>query len=133
MLGSWRAAYHDAVRIHHLALRTANVPRLEAFYRDVVGLAPARDDRGESAESVWLLAGETRVMLERLGPGEPMTPEGSMELTAFAILTTERAAFEERLARSGIPVEQRTDFTLYFRDPDGRRVGVSHYPDGAPG
>jgi hypothetical protein len=31
-----------------------------------------------------------------------------------------------------VVVEHETDFTLYFRDPDGRRVAVSHYPDPAP-
>jgi glyoxylase I family protein len=121
----------DAVHIHHLALRTADVPRLEAFYRDVVGLAPAPDDRGERPVSVWLSAGATRVMLEPLGSGEVTILAGSLELTAFAIEAGDRARFEERLARSGVPVEQRTDFTLYFRDPDGRRVAVSHYPDRA--
>lgn len=81
--------------------------------------------------SVWLLAGATRVMLEPLGSGEATIPAGSLELTAFAIEAGDRARFEERLARSGVPVEQRTDFTVYFRDPDGRRVAVSHYPDRA--
>jgi catechol 2,3-dioxygenase-like lactoylglutathione lyase family enzyme len=119
----------NAVRIHHLALRTTDVPSLEAFYRDVVGLLPARDERGERPASVWLLAGDTRVMLEPMGPGELPVPVGSLELTAFAIEARERRGFEERLARAGIEIEQRTEFTVYFRDPDGRRVAVSHYPE----
>ena len=32
------------------------------------------------------------------------------------------------LARAGVAVEAATEFTLYVRDPDGRRVGLSSYP-----
>ena len=41
----------------------------------------------------------------------------------------DRAGAEARLASSGIAIEARTEFTLYFRDPDGRRIGLSHYPE----
>ena len=34
----------------------------------------------------------------------------------------------ERLARAGIPLDDRTEHTLYFRDPDGHRVAVSDHP-----
>jgi len=120
-----RAAYHVRVRVHHLALRTTDVPRLEAFYRDVVGLAlTARPGEGR----VWLAAGETVVMIEEQLEREPGVPAGSMELVAFAIEPEERAGFVERLGRAGVAVEGETGFSVYFRDPDGRRVGVSHWP-----
>jgi glyoxylase I family protein len=117
-----------AMRVHHLAFRTADVPRLEAFYRDVCGLSPAARP-GPAGESVWLAADATWVMLEPRGPGEPGVSEGSKDLVAFAIAADERRRFLARLARAGVPVEHETPFTLYFRDPDGRRVAVSHYPD----
>jgi glyoxylase I family protein len=119
------------VRIHHLALRTGDVPRLEAFYRDIVGLTLAHDARPHGAPSVWLSAGEARFMIEPRGDDEPRTDPRSMELVAFAIDPGERAVFEARLDGAGVAVEQRTDFTLYFRDPDGRRIAVSHYPEHA--
>ena len=119
------------MRIHHLALRTSDVPRLTAFYRDVVGLETAPDARPPEALSAWLSAGTTRVMVEPRDADEPGVPAGSMELVAFTIDPTERDRFERRLATAGVTVEQRTGFTLYFRDPDGRRVAVSHYPDPA--
>jgi HSP20 family molecular chaperone IbpA len=34
-----------------------------------------------------------------------------------------------RLTDAGHPIEGETAFTLYVRDPDGTRVGLSHYPD----
>lgn len=118
------------MRVHHIALRTADVPRLEAFYRDLLGL-PVTARPGGSR--VWLAAGETLLMLEPREPDEPTVPAGSMEFLAFAITPAERTGFVARLAQAGVTVEAQTDFTLYFRDPDGRRVGVSHHPDRPPG
>jgi len=113
------------MKIHHLALRTRDLVRLRAFYADTLGLATAKED-GE--RSVWLSAGDAIVMLERADESEPPVPERTRELVAFAIEPEETSDLEARLARRGVPIEARTEFTLYFRDPDGRRVGASHYP-----
>lgn len=117
--------YHALVRVHHIALRTRDPVALERFYAEVLGLPLAKE---RDARSVWLDAGGTILMLERAEEDEPGVPAGSNELVAFAIDPGERAAVEARLARAGVPIEGRTDYSLYFRDPDGRRVGVSHYP-----
>jgi catechol 2,3-dioxygenase-like lactoylglutathione lyase family enzyme len=106
------------MRIHHVALRTQDVPRLLEFYAGTLGLRVL-----EHEHSVWLEAGDAIVMLEARGPSEPDVPVGSMEMIAFAISPEERAALARRL-----PVESETRFTIYVRDPDGRRVGLSHYP-----
>ena len=127
MQGSSSGDYHGVVHIHHLALRTANVERLAAFYQDVIGLVLA-DGNELRAKSRWLMAGSSFVMIEPRGADEPDVAVGSMELTAFAIAPSERADAERRLARAGVVIEHRTSFTLYFRDPDGRSVGLSHYP-----
>jgi len=60
-------------------------------------------------------------MLERAEPGEPPVPRGSMELLAFAV-------DDKEAWRSRVEVEAETAHTLYFRDPDGRRLAVSSYP-----
>ena len=36
--------------------------------------------------------------------------------------------WEDRLAAAGVPIDDRTDTTLFIRDPDGHRVGLSVYP-----
>ena len=113
------------MRIHHVAMRTRDVARLRAFYRDALGLEVARD----GDDRVWLRAGDAIVMLERAFEGEPPPPAGSMELVAFAVDAAAMAAREARLASHGVAVEARTDYTIYVRDPDGRRVALSHYPD----
>jgi catechol 2,3-dioxygenase-like lactoylglutathione lyase family enzyme len=116
------------MRIHHVALRTADLARLTEFYTTVLGLPVVRQS-GE--RSVWLDAGGTIVMLEVEDGGEPAIPDGSKELVAFAIGAEEHALYTDRLSAHGIVVEDRTDYSMYFRDPDGRRVGLSSYPDRA--
>jgi hypothetical protein len=87
----------------------------------VLGLTVTRRTAGRS---VWLDAGGTILMLEIRDEGEPALPTGSKELVAFTI----EAGLRERLLEAGIPIEARTSYTLYLRDPDGRRIGLSSYP-----
>jgi glyoxylase I family protein len=115
-----------SVRIHHVAFRTRDLERLEAFYANVLGLVVTRRD---GARSTWLEAGDAIVMLERAEPDEPTVPSGWREMVAFGIAREKRAEYTDRLRAAGISVESETAFTLYVRDPDGRRVGLSHYPD----
>lgn len=107
------------MRIHHVALRTHDLPRLERFYAGVLGLAVMRRDHARG--SVWLEAGGAVLMLERAGAAEPPVPVGTMDLVAFAV-------DDKEPWRAKVAVEAETQHTLYFRDPDGRRVAVSSYP-----
>ena len=113
------------MRIHHVALRTVDLERLERFYAGVLGLRVVRRDYARG--SVWLALGlgpdaaAAVLMLERAAPGEPPIPWGSKELVAFAV--DDLGPWRARVA-----VEAETAHTLYFRDPDGRRVAVSTYP-----
>jgi glyoxylase I family protein len=112
------------MRVHHLAFRTRDLTRLERFYTDALGLSVARRD-GE--RSVWLRAGGTILMLECAEEGEPEVSRGSMELVAFAIDALDVERWRRVLDANGIAVEGETAFTFYFRDPDGRRIALSHY------
>lgn len=103
-------------------MRTLDLPRLESFYAGLLGLRIVRRD--ETRGSVWLDAGGTVLMLERAEAGEPRVPPESKELLAFALDDPgARDAW-----RSRVSVEAETEHTLYFRDPDGRRVALSTYP-----
>jgi catechol 2,3-dioxygenase-like lactoylglutathione lyase family enzyme len=112
-----------SLRVHHLALRAPDPARTAAFYEAVIGLRVLRpiDARG----SVWLDASGTVLMIERAEPGEPPLPEDGKELLAFAV--DDQAAWRLRLGAAGVAIEAETPYTLYFRDPDGRRVAVSTY------
>jgi glyoxylase I family protein len=112
-----------SIGIHHLALRTADPDALERFYGGVVGLGVRRRDATRG--SVWLDAGATVVMIETVAPGEPRAPAGAMDLVAFAI--DDKDAWRRRLVGAGVAIEDETPYTLYVRDPDGRRVGFSTF------
>lgn len=112
--------------LHHLALRVADPVAASRFYADVLGLAPLRahhDPAGE-VRAVWLTLGEAVLMLERsLRP--PGAAGGSAHVLVLA--TDDLAAAAARLALAGVEIVDRTEFTLYFHDPDGHRLGLSTY------
>jgi catechol 2,3-dioxygenase-like lactoylglutathione lyase family enzyme len=111
--------------IHHLALRVADLERARRFYSDLLGLAELRRQEGpEGKRSIWLDAGPVVLMLERELRGEG-APSGSGHLLALAV--ADLGEWEERLRAAGVAVLDRTEHTLYFRDPDGHRVGVSDF------
>lgn len=113
------------MRVHHLAFRTADLARLERFYVHALGLAVVH--RNET-RSVWLDAGGSRLMLELAEPGEASPHPRAMDLVAFEVAPETRALYTARLELAGVAIEGSTDFTLYVRDPDGRRIGLSSYP-----
>lgn len=110
------------MRVHHIALRTRDLPRAERFWVELFGLAVLRRD-GERA--VWLDLDGAILMLERAAQGEPAPPPEGMDFFALATDAPGRAAFVARCAAGGVAIEHETAFTTYVRDPDGRRVGVS--------
>lgn len=114
--------------VHHLAFRTADVAALAAFYRDVLGLEVVRE---ALPRSLWLgLGGDAVLMIEAREAGEAAVPAGTMEMVALRVDDEERARVRERALALGIH-DGETAFTVYLRDPDGRRVGVSTYDFGA--
>jgi glyoxylase I family protein len=114
-----------APRLHHLALRVADCDRALAFYSGLLGLPEFR--RFEEAgrlRAVWVAAGDAVIMLERTLRGAG-SAEGSGHVLALA--AADLSAWEARLAAAGVPIDDRTEQTLYIRDPDGHRVGLSSY------
>jgi catechol 2,3-dioxygenase-like lactoylglutathione lyase family enzyme len=115
--------------VHHVALAVGNLQAAEAFYVALLGL-PLLERKADAAgrpRSLWLRLGEIILMLER--SDAPATPAG-MNVLALVIAPEERAAWEDRLAGR---IERRSAHTLYLRDPDGHRIGLSHYPQKDPG
>lgn len=106
------------MQIHHIALRTADPARLVAFYVDTLGLTVIR----RQPHGVWLALDGAVLMIEQAAPGEPTPDPASMRLLAFAVSEATRARIGAR-----VEIEDRTAFTWYFRDPDGRRLGISTY------
>jgi glyoxylase I family protein len=125
---------------HHLAIQVRDLAAVERFYRETLGLPvmrrwPARDGApGERA--VWLDSGDGHgfIALEVVAAGATAAEDAARAtgpglcFVALRIEREARAGWERRFAAAGVAVEARTAFTLYVRDPEGNRVGLSHWP-----
>ncbi|MBX5480325.1 MAG: VOC family protein [Myxococcaceae bacterium] len=120
---------------HHLAIQCRDPDAVAAFYRDVLGLPEqARHLREDgSVRSIWLtLPDRGFLALEVCAQAPP--EEGfrferpGLYLIALRIDRGDRAAVEAELAARGVEIVHRTRWTIYVRDPEGNRVGLSHHP-----
>jgi catechol 2,3-dioxygenase-like lactoylglutathione lyase family enzyme len=112
-------------RIHHVALRVADPERSLLFYGGVLSLPEVRRiEEGGRIRAIWVRAGEAVVMLEREVKG-PGPAAGSGHVLALAV--DDLPVWEERLSAAGVPIVDRTAYTLYVSDPDGHRVGLTVY------
>lgn len=125
---------------HHLAVQCADLERCERFYREVLGLPVLkrwpRDGGGD--RSVWLAVGGGGdhagfLALERVEEPPERRPwrdgRPGLHLFALRIAPSERRGWEDRLEAAGVQVVHRTRWTIYFHDPEGNRIGLTHYPD----
>lgn len=123
---------------HHLALQCADLAGCERFYREVLELEVLRRwPREEGGDrSVWLRLGDGFLALEPAeepqAPSTFRTGRAGLHLVALRIDAGERARWEARLEALGVPIVHRTRWTIYLRDPEGNRVGLSHYPEDTP-
>ncbi len=128
--------------VHHVAIAVRDLGGLEAFYTGVLGLPILRrwpmagDEKRD--RSIWLDLGNGAFLaLERVATeegareGAPVERAHGYLMIALRITPAARPAWEARLAAAGVAVVDRTAFTLYIADPEGNRVGLSHWPDAA--
>jgi glyoxylase I family protein len=122
---------------HHLAIQVRDLPVAERFYCDILALTVLKrrpyDDGRPGERSLWLPLGDgTFLALEACeGTPEPRpfrAPHPGLHLFALKIAKADRAAWEQQL---GERIVHRTRYTLYVQDPEGNRLGLSHFPDEA--
>jgi len=133
---------------HHLAIQVRDLPRAERFYVEALGLSVLRrwpwsaEDlaHGKSGErSLWISVGASTgdefIALEACDADPPETPfrdpHGGLHLLALRIEANTRARWISWLESRGVEIVHRTRWTLYVRDPEGNRIGLSHYPEEA--
>ncbi|HVY28296.1 MAG TPA: VOC family protein [Polyangiaceae bacterium] len=119
--------------LHHIAVGTRDVPALAAFYCRLLETEQARrhvDEQG-ALRSVWLDLSGTLLMIERAEPSAERPRVSGVGLGAFLLAfrasAADRRALELRAEALGATIETRSDYTSYFRDPDGNRIAVSEY------
>jgi len=127
--------------VHHVAIAVRDLEAAESFYTGVLRLPVLRrwpmagDERRD--RSVWLDLGEgaflalERAEAEIARAGAPAERSQGYLMIALRISRAARADWEGRLAAAGVAVVHRTDYTLYVADPEGNRVGLSHWPAAA--
>ena len=124
--------------VHHVAIQVTDFARARTFWCQLLGCAVLQewfDDAG-ALRSIWVDVGGAFVALERVparGAVAPpfAHPAPGAHLVALRIARAERAGWEARLTAAGVAIEKRSRYTLYVRDPDGTRVGLSHHPEPA--
>jgi glyoxylase I family protein len=122
--------------VHHLAIAVRDLEVTAAFYETVLGLPVLRrwpaTDGAAVDRSRWLdLGGGAFLALERsagqAAARDDQTP--GFQVVALRIARQVRADWEARLASAGVAVVHRSPYTIYLRDPEGNRVGLSHWPE----
>lgn len=127
----------ETLGIHHLAVKLRDLERAIPFYRDVLGLPELKRHHHPdgSLRSVWLELGQGAFLaLEQATRGDPegeSEEEAGWHLIALRIRPDERARVEAHLEARGVEIHRRSRWTLYVRDPEGNRIGLSHHPEEA--
>ena len=119
------------MRLHHVAIQVRDLERARAFYVDVLGLNEVR----RQEHSIWVDGEGVLLMLERCSADDVTawkSDRAGLHLLALSIEAGMREEWRAKLLAAGCVVEGETAFTLYTRDPDGARIGLSHYPHPAP-
>ncbi len=129
------------LRFHHQALQVVDLPAMERFYRSLFELPVLQrwPDGAGGDRSVWLGLEQGFLALEKAPPGSAVPPRGDfgdgrvgLYVLALRIELADRARWESRLSAAGVAIERRTAFSLFFRDPEGNRLAVSHHPAAVP-
>lgn len=116
--------------LNHIAIKVKSMGPCLEFYHSILGLKILKENRrtDNSIRSIWLGIGEIILMLEK---EEMLYPQiGNTQGFAFIALTIkkeESSAWKKKLELSGIVLEKETEYTMYFRDPEGNQVGLSHF------
>ncbi|MEL6338510.1 MAG: VOC family protein [Myxococcota bacterium] len=131
--------------IHHIAILVSDLDRSERFYRHTLGLVEVRRWYTEhgNLRSIWYALSSENERNSKSESESGATPFLAVELRdgldrgvivrchclAIGIEASARDEWESRLAKHGVSIEERSPYTIYFRDPDENRIGLSHYPN----
>lgn len=124
---------------HHIALLTPDLPRLQAFYTETLGLPLVGEFSGH--DIVFVGTGETAIELiqqEGVATTQDVTGWAHLALEVADVDATHAALADQgivfHVAPMDFPVEAPALRIAFFRDPDGneielvQRLGSERYP-----
>lgn len=133
------------LKLHHLNLCTTNVSAMDAFYRDVLDMAPEPSmqasrvtNQGYDGEVSFVTDGTTQVHLSQkdlecsFRTGHAVNP---LERGHIAFRTDDIEAFKRHLDAKGVPYSDYGGWAmkgwhqLFFYDPDGNVIEVHQAPE----
>jgi catechol 2,3-dioxygenase-like lactoylglutathione lyase family enzyme len=123
--------------IHHTALLSSDVEQSIRFYQGVLEfplteIIENRDYRGSS--HFFFDVGNGNLLAFFDFPGLDLGPYaevlGGLHHIAISVAPEKWAALRENLAAAGIPYQEESGTSLYFRDPDGARLELIADPLG---
>src|SRR5579859_2619938 len=123
--------------IHHTALLSSDVERTIRFYQGVLEfplteIIENRDYRGSN--HFFFDVGHGNLLAFFDFPGLDLGPYaevlGGLHHIAISVAPEKWAALRENLTAAGIPFQEESGTSLYFRDPDGARLELIADPLG---
>jgi catechol 2,3-dioxygenase-like lactoylglutathione lyase family enzyme len=129
------------MRAHHVAILVRDVETCARFYAVVLGLEPMQAPRLGVA---WFRLDDLILMIEPYtdressvsnhangtdDAGDAAATGPGLHLLSLAIRPDERARWEARLSTHGVVITHRSDYSLYFCDPEQNRLALSHFPE----
>ena len=121
------------VALDHVNIRTANVARLVAFYRDVLGIVPGPRPAFDFPGAWLYCAGRPVVHLVEAADG-PHAAASATGLSHFAFSATDLPALLSRLDAAGVsyrmtPLPGAPIRQVHFSDPDGNELHADFADD----
>jgi catechol 2,3-dioxygenase-like lactoylglutathione lyase family enzyme len=127
----------NARGIHHTALVSSDVERTIRFYQGVLGfplteIIENRDYKGSS--HFFFDVGNGNLLAFFDFPGLSLGPYaevlGGLHHLAISVTPEKWAELRARLDQAGVPYQEESGTSLYFRDPDGARLELLADPLG---
>jgi glyoxylase I family protein len=120
---------------HHVAIQLRDLDRAASFYCGVLGLPQLAQHHREdgSLRSLWVgLPDGGFLALEGCEGPASHSPyrrsEPGLLLLALRIGPEDRQRAISHFREHGVEIVHQTRWTIYVRDPEGNRIGLSHHP-----
>ena len=124
--------------VHHIAIQCVDLEAMVGFYQDILRLRvvrrwPSEEARVVGDRSVWLETGNSVIALERAGEQLEHRPwkdgRPGFHLLALQISRDKRESWCRWFKHCGVEIKTISRWTVYIHDPEGNRIGLSHFPD----